>query len=292
MGLAARVLDLPGSWEASVTPDGQLRLRTPDGQYVRVRGRIIGPRGKDGKDGDPGPPPAVEVIAKAVYSYLKHFPPAPGKDGRDGRHGVDGKPGEPGRPPSKKEVYDAVQAFLRDHPIPVPKDGKDGLDGVDGRDGTDGKPGDPGPLPRHQLDPEDKPYRIRFEVERLANGKSRWGEWIDLRKLLPTMAPRRSHGVGGTLDERRIRNMIQEAIVASSTTSPLSGYRIADEDSSGDVKYYGYTKDDSPLWYVLQVDHSVDPITYRYSRGSADYATNWTNRAGLTYSRLTDLSGF
>ena len=55
-------------------------------------------------------------------------------------------------------------------------------------------------------------------------------------------------------------------------------YRMADTDTASDPKYYGFTGRGGK-WYIMRKDGEE----YRYSRGSADYSTNWTDRAILLY---------
>lgn len=208
-----------GEWSGRVDAGGRLTMQDPHGNIVRVRGNVSGRAGKDGKDGEPGPSPAVAVIAEAVMSYFRRFPVKNGVDGRDGKDGIgkDGVDGKDGRTPTKAEVYAAVQDFLRDHPIPLPKHGRDGTDGKKGergpgptdeqvdtavrgfvrkhpfcvpKDGEDGEDGAMGPMPRHELDPPENPHRLRFEMS-----PGVWGDWLDLRALLPKLMPRINLGV-------------------------------------------------------------------------------------------------
>lgn len=66
---------------------------------------------------------------------------------------------------------------------------------------------------------------------------------------------------------------------------PLAKYKIADTDDASATKYYGFTDIDGN-WYILKESSS----TYRYSTGTANYATNWTNRASLTYDYLFNVT--
>lgn len=59
-----------------------------------------------------------------------------------------------------------------------------------------------------------------------------------------------------------------------SKQDPLSAYKITDID---DVGYYGFMTADG-AWYIMS---SVSG--YRYFKGDSDYATNWGNRASLSY---------
>jgi hypothetical protein len=64
-----------------------------------------------------------------------------------------------------------------------------------------------------------------------------------------------------------------------SQQSPIFGYKLADiEDAT--TTYLGYLKDDGS-WYITKLDLTVN--SFRYAKGTADYSTNWTARASLTY---------
>lgn len=67
---------------------------------------------------------------------------------------------------------------------------------------------------------------------------------------------------------------------------PTAFYKISDIDSSGDPAYYGYVKADGG-WYIMRYSESSGQA--RYVKGSADYSTNWTNRASLSYSRFDEV---
>jgi hypothetical protein len=58
-------------------------------------------------------------------------------------------------------------------------------------------------------------------------------------------------------------------------------YRIANTDIGGDPKYYGFTGLGG-AWYIMRKNGEE----YRYTRGSTDYATNWTDRASLLYGLI------
>ena len=60
----------------------------------------------------------------------------------------------------------------------------------------------------------------------------------------------------------------------------LEGYKIADEDRSGDPLYFGFV-DRNGNWYIMQQNQASG--TYRFTRGTGSYTTNWTARAGLSY---------
>ncbi len=60
---------------------------------------------------------------------------------------------------------------------------------------------------------------------------------------------------------------------------PTDGYTLAQIDDGVSNTYYGYLNKDG-AWYILREDTSSN---YRYTKGSSSFATNWTNRASLTY---------
>ena len=60
---------------------------------------------------------------------------------------------------------------------------------------------------------------------------------------------------------------------------PTDGYTLAQVDDGVSNTYYGYLNRDG-AWYILREDSSSN---YRYTKGSSTFATNWTNRASLTY---------
>jgi hypothetical protein len=65
-------------------------------------------------------------------------------------------------------------------------------------------------------------------------------------------------------------------------TDPLIQYLPADIDDSSSVEYFGYIER-TGTWYIRRFDTSVSPKTFRFAFGASNYATNWTNRASLTY---------
>lgn len=84
--------------------------------------------------------------------------------------------------------------------------------------------------------------------------------------------------------------------------NPLDKYRIADEDSLGLTKYYGFASSTSAgSWVILKQDTTTSPYTYRYANvsnnvtrtdyGAAGATGAWANRATLTYNYLYVLTG-
>ena len=67
---------------------------------------------------------------------------------------------------------------------------------------------------------------------------------------------------------------------------PLIKYQISDQDNTGNPSYFGFA---SPTgsWYIMKQDTAAN--TYRYASGSTGYATNWTNRASLTYDYIFNI---
>lgn len=70
------------------------------------------------------------------------------------------------------------------------------------------------------------------------------------------------------------------ATTSVESTDPTSGYKISDIDDAGNPSYYGYVNSGGN-WYIMEIN-SVNK-TYRYASGAANYTTNWTGRAGLSY---------
>ena len=60
----------------------------------------------------------------------------------------------------------------------------------------------------------------------------------------------------------------------------LNGYAISDSDTAVDPMYFGYINN-AGEWYIMK--QGIAGGTFRYAKGSSDYTTNWTGRAGLTY---------
>ena len=61
--------------------------------------------------------------------------------------------------------------------------------------------------------------------------------------------------------------------------STIAGYKSSDLDAGGTTEYFGFIDPDGK-WYILRL---VSDTNVRYAAGSSDYATNWTNRASLSY---------
>ncbi|BCX15082.1 MAG: hypothetical protein KatS3mg088_765 [Patescibacteria group bacterium] len=59
---------------------------------------------------------------------------------------------------------------------------------------------------------------------------------------------------------------------------PTDGYKISRIDD-GTPAYYGFTNKDGE-WFIMKEDSSGN---YTYAVGSTDFASNWTNRASLSY---------
>jgi hypothetical protein len=61
---------------------------------------------------------------------------------------------------------------------------------------------------------------------------------------------------------------------------PTDGYSISELDDSSSPSYYGFVHKNGS-WYISRESATG---TYRYSKGSSDFSTNWTNRASLSYN--------
>lgn len=69
------------------------------------------------------------------------------------------------------------------------------------------------------------------------------------------------------------------------TQDPLAGYHSSDI-ARGDPEYWGYLDKDGK-WYIMEYGRTAG--TRRFSRGSSDYSTNFSNRANLTYSYFNEV---
>lgn len=68
------------------------------------------------------------------------------------------------------------------------------------------------------------------------------------------------------------------------TSGVFPEYKISDIDKSGTTKYFGYV-DKRGYWYILRLTSSEA----RYTKGTTNYTTNWTNRENLSYSRFDEV---
>lgn len=66
---------------------------------------------------------------------------------------------------------------------------------------------------------------------------------------------------------------------------PTDGYNITEVDDSGSDTYYGFINKDGN-WYIQKETPSG---AYRYVKGNSDFATNWTNKASLTYDYFNNV---
>lgn len=60
---------------------------------------------------------------------------------------------------------------------------------------------------------------------------------------------------------------------------PTDGYKISQLDDSTPA-FYGFVRKDA-AWFIMRESSTGD---YRYTKGTTDFSTNWTNRATLTYN--------
>lgn len=55
------------------------------------------------------------------------------------------------------------------------------------------------------------------------------------------------------------------------------------KDDSGTTRYYGFSTRNG-LWYIIQDDTTTGVTKYVYGKNApSTFATNWTNKASLTY---------
>ena len=66
-------------------------------------------------------------------------------------------------------------------------------------------------------------------------------------------------------------------------------YEISDEDVAGTIQYFGYLNQIGK-WIICKRDASGAPVTDRYVNGAVSYATNWGNRAILSYDYYNKMS--
>lgn len=112
-------------------------------------------------------------------------------------------------------------------------------------------------------------------------------------KAIPKPEPLDTSDLKALLEQNlKATNSVQKAIkslvfpVANTPTDPLIYYIASDiDDSAGKtgINYFGFT-DNKGAWYIKRLDNSASPKTIRLCFGQSNYGTNWTGRAGLTYT--------
>lgn len=112
---------------------------------------------------------------------------------------------------------------------------------------------------------------------RLSDGKSFMKAIQTLTKNQERQMTVFSNNSGMTSDEFKT--------VTRNVDDVMAKYRIADKDDDASPNYYGFL-DPRGNWYILKETVSAGGDTYRYARGGSDYATNWTNRAALSYGYM------
>lgn len=97
-----------------------------------------------------------------------------------------------------------------------------------------------------------------------------------------------------SFDYKKLAESIAEELAASIVTIGGGGggrrnegqddltreYNVADKDTDGAIKYYGFTGR-SGQWYILREDTGSNE--FRYVKGSNSYPTNWASRASQEY---------
>ena len=89
---------------------------------------------------------------------------------------------------------------------------------------------------------------------------------------------------------KQIIDLLQGVVTNTNTSSSgqavlaTDAYAISEVNTTNATyNYYGFVDKDGG-WYIMREDKTVvGAEVYRYTKGDNDFATNWTNRAGLTY---------
>ncbi len=74
---------------------------------------------------------------------------------------------------------------------------------------------------------------------------------------------------------------------AGNHNNDLSGYKISITDADATPKYYGKERADG-AWYIMKEEVSAGNDIYTYAAGDSDFATNWGNRASLSYDTVSN----
>ena len=83
---------------------------------------------------------------------------------------------------------------------------------------------------------------------------------------------------------RRARGVVVVDGEGKQVGSRLHDYKVSDtDDENSRHYYYGFERSDSS-WYIMREAIVAGLKQYRYIKGSGDFATNFINRAGLTYT--------
>lgn len=69
------------------------------------------------------------------------------------------------------------------------------------------------------------------------------------------------------------------SVIDPAIKQPTDGYKISQIDDTTATVYFGYVNKDG-AWYISREESSGN---YRYTKGTTDFSTNWTDRASLTY---------
>jgi hypothetical protein len=69
---------------------------------------------------------------------------------------------------------------------------------------------------------------------------------------------------------------------------PTDGYSVTEIDDAGSDTYIGFIKKGG-AWYIIKEIGAGSDSSYRYTKGSSDFITNWTGRTGLTYGYYDDV---
>lgn len=68
--------------------------------------------------------------------------------------------------------------------------------------------------------------------------------------------------------------------------NPIDGYGLANLDVTASPYYLGYLRTNGH-WYIKQIDTTAGTVLY--IKGTTDYDTSWTGRAGLSYAAFNTI---
>jgi hypothetical protein len=217
--------------------------------------------------------PSIEQSAAAIAEKVaRSIIPIKGDAGYTPVKGKDYRDGDNGYSPKKDVDY---------------FDGKDGVTPIKGKDYRDGKDGVSAAAWYLTVGAPDDELGAAGDFALDGKGSNvhykkvaGWEFVVHLKAEVPHLqmqAPR-------AYSPEQIREIANVGVEAAEL------YHLIDEDSDDAVKYYGFGKDNNQGHYIEKVDTSSYPISYRVSLGASDYATDWNNRAALTYSRRTEVN--
>jgi hypothetical protein len=67
-------------------------------------------------------------------------------------------------------------------------------------------------------------------------------------------------------------------------------FQASNLDEASDPKYYGFVCADG-AYFVMEKNDTAGTIKYCFGKNLANYDTDWTGRAALTYKRYDEIMG-